>query len=315
MATNDSPKSITASRTLQVAKAGAPAMSSFTPMYKEDYATKTVGLTDPEWRYSAWTDERALSGTKSLKMGMPRGYLPPSCGGSHFFANNHRTNEALGLPATIPIGNTVWFRMYFYFASTFSFGYLYRNGNAQDDLDSTECGKSNDMGNTGNKWMNFDSPGTSGKVYIKIPSGRQKIAQPSGADPEHPYIRIENEAGNGGLTSSGRTVPLDQWFAMQLGVKVSNDNTGFVRLWLDNDLVAEQLNVSTIQAGDTYYDSWGLGDYWNGIPYTDGAAGRDDLYIDEIIIASDVAGYGTPTGIDANGNAYIDPATRAGDLS
>ena len=49
--------------------------------------------------------------------------------------------------------------------------------------------------------------------------------------------------------------------------------------------------------------------------YTDGAPDRNSFYIDDIILASDLPGYGAPTGVDAAGNAYIDPATRVGDLA
>ena len=286
--------------------------TSFVPMYKEDFAVGTVGTTNPAWRYSEYSNVRSVSGTQSTRMGANRGSGSPTCGGNVFFGNNQSMNEPEGLPEGIPIGSTVWYRVFFYFASTYSFGYVFRSG--QDNAEASGCGKSADMGNTGNKWMNFDSPGTSGKVYIKIPSSRRKAAQPSGDDPERKTIIIENEAGSAGTTSSGMSVPLDRWFSMQLGMKVSRDNTGWVRLWIDNELEAEQLNVNTIQAGDTAITNWGIGDWWNGVPWTDGSPGEDDLWLDEIIIASDMPGYGAPTGVDAAGNAYIDPATRVGDL-
>jgi len=309
MATSDSPKSITAARTLAVAKAGTPAPSSFVPMYKQDFAAGVVGSSDPDWRYSQFTDIRSVSGTQCVKMKPSHGALPPTCGGSHFFANNHGMNENAGLPDAVPIGRTVWYRMYFYFPSTFSFGYLFNS-----KPEAAECGKSADMGLSGIKWMNLSTDVPGQKVYTKIPSGYRKTAQPTAPDSEYPDIRIENEGGGAGLSGTGRPVPLNTWFAMQMAVKVANDGSGFVRLYLDDEMVAQQSNVSTIPSSVTEITRWGLGDYWNGMPYTDGDPSRDYFFIDEIIIASDMAGYGAPTGVDANGNAYIDPATRVGDF-
>lgn len=297
---------------LTLTRGAAPA-GTFTPMYAEDYTAKTIGQAadpDSEWRYSIFTDERSLSGTTSLKMGMPRGYPAPSCGGNHFFGNNHGMSEPLGLPVAIPIGKTIWLRVYFYFASTFSFGYVHN-----DSTEAAECGKSADMGLTGVKWLNFGP----GKVYTKIPSGFRKVEQPTAAagDPEYPDIRIENEGGGTGLSGSGRPIPLDRWFSLQMAAKVAprGSTDGFVRLWLDDEMIAEELNCPTLRDGATELASWGVGDYWNSVPWTDGAPGRDDLYLDEIMIASDVAGYGAPTGIDANGNAYIATTTLAGDFA
>jgi len=292
--------------------AARAAATTFVPMYKEDFSVGTVGEPNPAWRYSEYSDTRSVSGTQSTRMGANRGQGDPICGGSHFFGNNQSMAEPEGLPEAVPIGNTIWFRTFFYFASTYSFGYVFRTG--QDNAEASACGHSADMGNTGIKWMNFDSEGTDGKIYTNLPSSRRKAAQPSGSDPEIDSIIIQNEAGSGGITGAGMLVPLDRWFSMQLAIKVSRDNTGWIRLWIDDDLRAEQLDVNTIQAGDTEITRWGIGDWWNGIPWTDGSPGEDDLWLDEIIIASDLPGYGAPTGVDASGNAYIDPATRVGDL-
>ncbi|MEC7518871.1 MAG: hypothetical protein VYE22_03345 [Myxococcota bacterium] len=47
---------------------------------------------------------------------------------------------------------------------------------------------------------------------------------------------------------------------------------------------------------------------------TDGAAGRTDFWIDEVIVASDAPGYDPPTGVDSEGHPYIAPCTRVADL-
>ncbi len=59
-----------------------------------------------------------------------------------------------------------------------------------------------------------------------------------------------------------------------------------------------------------------MGDYWNGIPYTPtiGDSSIADFWLDEVIIASDIDGYGAPTTLDSGGRPYISPNTVAGDL-
>lgn len=108
--------------------------------------------------------------------------------------------------------------------------------------------------------------------------------------------------------------PRDQWFSLQLGMKVSNTGDGWVRAWLNDQLAVERLNINTVTASDTAIRAWGIGDYWNGLPFSDGQPGRDTFYIDDIIVASDMAGYGAPDTTDAAGNPYISPDTLAGDF-
>jgi hypothetical protein len=314
LSTSNGPINITESLILQVVRAaGTPAPRIFTPMYKQDFASGVVGNADPDWRFSEFTDVRSVSGTKCVQLGVNRGYPPPSCGGSHFWGNRQSPNENAGLPAPVPIGKTLWYRVFHYFPSTFSFGYLFLNGT--DNAEASACGKSADGNYSGMKWLHLAPNAGTRRIYHHLPSGRRKIAQPLPSDPENSGQRIQSEVA-GSISQSIVPIPLDRWVAIQIAVYVTDDNTGWVRVWNDETLICEKLGIPTVFSGDgaTAITDWGLGDYWNGVPYTDGAVGRDNFFIDEIIIASDVDGYGSPTGVDANGNAYIDPATRVGDL-
>jgi hypothetical protein len=59
---------------------------------------------------------------------------------------------------------------------------------------------------------------------------------------------------------------------------------------------------------------WGLGDYWNGVPWTDGDPGRTDLWVDEVVVTSDAEGYAAPTALDSAGHPYIPSCVRVADL-
>ncbi|ENO16953.2 hypothetical protein J057_01740 [Marinobacter nanhaiticus D15-8W] len=104
---------------------------------------------------------------------------------------------------------------------------------------------------------------------------------------------------------------------MQLCVKVAKDNTGFIRLWIDDTLIAEQSNTRTLPTSRDGLGNWGIGDYWNSVPYISDP--NDDsqkwFFIDEVIIASDLPGYGAPTTVDSNGYPYIIPSLRVADLA
>lgn len=293
------------------------APAAFTPLFSDDFSGRTVGESDPVWRNAVYVDDKSVSGTKSMRLTIPRGDTAPTCGGSHFHSKRHRMPTLYGWPEAVPEGNTVWMRMFFYFPSTFSFGYLFKDG--VDEAEAAECGKNADGNNSGMKWLHFGPNGDkSDRIYQQLPSGRRRITQPDPADAEASGIRLQTEVSTSTnkASQSAVPVPLDQWVSIQLAAYVASDTTGWTRVWVNNDLVAEITGQPTIDAGDnaTALVEWGIGDYWNGVPYTDGAAGRDDYWLDEILIATDLPGYGAPNGLDASGNVFIDPATRVGDL-
>jgi len=298
---------------LSVAARAAVAPTSFTPMYTDNFLDGVIGTSTNKWRYSEYSNVQAVSGGQSLMLGQNRASTTTGCDGNHFWGNRQNLDEEAGLPEAIPIGNTVWMRIYHYFPSTFSFGHMYQTG--IDSAEAAACGKSSDGNYSGMKWLVFAPNSGTRRIYHQLPSGRRKIEQPSTSDPENSTQRIQSEV-LGKVAQSSVPVALNQWVAIQMAVKVASDNTGWIRLWNGSELIAEVLDVPTVHTPDgaTSIQSWGLGDYWNGVPYTDGEEGRNALYIDEIIIASDMPGYGAPTGVDAAGNAYIDPTTRIGDF-
>jgi hypothetical protein len=180
-----------------------------------------------------------------------------------------------------------------------------------DQAEAAQCGKESDMGDTGIKWLHFTPNSGTRVLYQKIGSEKRQLNQSANS-----ILNYESEVGSGNKAAIYQ-LPRNQWIAMQMEVKVSANNLGLARLWIDNTLVVESLNINTIFVADgaTGLDSWGIGDYWNGVPWTDGGAGRDLFYIDECIVATDMPGYGAPTGVDPAGNVFIDPSTRAGNLT
>ncbi len=105
--------------------------------------------------------------------------------------------------------------------------------------------------------------------------------------------------------------PLAQWFTHQIQVYVHDTGAGYIREWINNTLVnsVSGANVTSANA----IREFGIGDYWNGIPYTDGSAALSQ-WCRELIIATDVSGYGAPTGLDSGGRVFIDPATTVASL-
>ena len=359
---------------LNVAARAAPA-ASFTPLIADDFSTGALG-TDTGWRNSIYSNVQALSGTQSNQLSTNPGTPPPGCGGSHGFGKRHN------LPVVITEGYTIWQRMWMYFPTEFSFGFLYGvrdtttmeesavagaasvhivrpgtvdlvdgqalyfyldnglfhgtyvNGGTNinggevnlldplpsaisagakvktfDEAEAKICGKNADASYvTGNKWLVFAPNVGTLRIYNKIGWQKRQIDQPANA-----RFAIENEAG--GNAGGSFNLPRNEWVELQFAVKVGRGTSGAAWLWANGELKSSATGIQTIGPEATGIDEWGLGDYWNGIPYTDGAPDREKFYVDEVIVATDMPGYGAPTGVDAEGNAYIDPATRVGDLA
>jgi len=70
----------------------------------------------------------------------------------------------------------------------------------------------------------------------------------------------------------------------------------------------------TFSEGSSAYD-WGIGNYWNGVPWTDGGLGRTDFWVDEIILATDMEGYGAPDTLDDGGRPYIPSNMRVNEFA
>ena len=279
-----------------VASCAAP----FRPLFAHDSAGDELGTEFLSWRRSVTDDTHAVSHGRAVRVTMnPGTELLPACSGGHFYAG--RT----ALPTVIPQGKTVWFRIYQYIPSTFSFGYKYSRGAGDADAASA-CGQSAD-GNATAKWLVFAPEASFGtaRIYLNTAVARRALAA------EEPRLRLISEALHRPHDAPVE-LPRDRWFALQLAVHVSDGDDGYIRGWLDDEFLGEVSGPTTV--ADASIGSWGMGDYWNGVPWTDGAEGRTDFWVDEIVVASDADGYDPPTGVDADGRPYIAPCTRTADL-
>lgn len=378
MATNDSPLSVAPTRSLSLALGQVG--GSFTPMVAEDFSSGSLGSQSADWTRSEFQNSVVKSGSQALQLKTDPAQPGGACGGSVWYGGRQN------LPVDIPVGKTVWQRIWAYFPSEFSFGYSYNKWNmlaaaqfysgGETSIAFTESNTTRPEEEGAAVSIQLDSgtwhhtttaAGTDNAANIlaiadplpsavspgnKIKTGSLAEAQQCGTDiidgsaigglkflvfspnsgnpriylqPMTPHKevtggtlgRILDEYGpqSVGLINGQITIPRDQWISFQLAVKVANtQGDGWLRAWMDDELVAERLNINTISTSATGISQWGIGDYWNGMPFTDGLAGRDTFYIDDIIVASDVDGYGAPTDTDANGNAYIATTTLVGDL-
>jgi len=202
----------------------------------------------------------------------------------------------------VPVGSTIWYRVFCYFPSSYSFGYLW---STSDDAEANACGYTNNDGNGSLKFLVLDPESSNARLYLNISSTRRATGQPENAE-----LTLISEAG-GVVTTGAYKLPLDGWVSIQIGVKLASDSTGWMRAWAGEQLIAERLNMQTLSTSATGLANFGIGNIFNGFPFTDGMAGRDTFYIDEIVLATDKEGFGTPNGIDASGNAYIAPSTLA----
>lgn len=270
----------------------------FRAMVSHDQASTALGDTFINWRRSVVDDAHSVSHGRAVRVTTDPGEELPVCSGSPFYAGRTR------LPAPVPEGRTIWFRVYQYIPSDFSFGYKYASG---DRDEARACSQPFD-GNVNLKWLVFAPDDGTARIYLLPKTTRR------GVRPSSPRIRVSSEAHGTGRAADfdGVDLPRDRWFSLQMAVRVGDEETGFIRAWLDDEFLGEH-RVRTARDG-TAMNEWGIGDYWNGVPWTDGAAGRTDFWIDEVIVASDAPGYDAPTGVDAGGRAYIPSCMRVSDL-
>ncbi|RZS93374.1 heparin lyase I family protein [Aquimarina brevivitae] len=270
---------------------------SFIPLVAYDMATGLQGDSFLGWRKSVYDDGQALSSGKSIKISISPGEPLPTCSGEHRFGGKALFPQGV----VIPQGNTIWFRMMLYIPNTFSFGHKYSVG---DNAEADACGQNAD-GNRWIKWMVMSPDVGTARIYL-MPSGSRRIIEGGNE------VRIISET----LQAPGDfeiDLPRNEWFSLQVAVKVSSNEDGFIKAWL-NDTFLGEVQGKNITSGASLKD-WGLGDYWNGIPWTDGEAGRTDFWVDEIIIASDINGFGAPTTKDSQGNVYIASGVRVADFN
>lgn len=271
--------------------------TSYKPLLAYDMSEGALGETFPNWKNSVYDETHFVSNGKSVKISTSPGDVLPACSGSHGFAG--KTNLAEDMQVTP--GHTLWYRVMLYIPESFSFGHKYSVG---DDDDEAKACNQNADGNLWIKWMVLSPTEGTARVYL-MPSGQRRAVE------DRQQVRIISEA----LHQPGDfavSFPKNQWFALQVAVKVSSGSDGFIRAWIDDTYLGEVTGRTLVEGASI--KSWGIGDYWNGIPWTDGEAGRTDFWMDEVILASDMEGYGAPTGEDSGGRSYIDPKTRVADL-
>jgi len=259
------------------------------------------GLLDDEflgWEKSVYDDTRALSGSSSIKITTSPGNVLPDCGGKHSFAGRALFSK----DKQVTQGKTLWYRVMLYIPDSFSFGHKYSVGDDQTDADA--CGQNAD-GNLWVKWMVLSPTTTTARVYL-MPSGQRRAAE------DRNQIRVISESLHK-PRDFDVSFPKNEWFSLQIAVKVSSGDDGFIRAWLNDEFLGEVVG-KTFPEGASIKD-WGIGDYWNGIPWTDGEDGRTDFWMEEIILASDMDGYGAPDTEDADGRAYISSETRVADFN
>ncbi len=283
------------------------APAAFTAMVAEDFSGGTLGASKPGWKNSEYSDTHSASAGQSLRLStipVEVGSCPPSPAFDRFYAGRQDT------PTLVPKGKIIWQRIACFFPTTFSFGYLYESGHSGDISEADSCGISQVDGNsTGTKFLVFAPDVTTARTYYYTQAKRRDINQDAGA-----FARITAEASSSALTGFTDPFPRNTWVYPQMAMKVADDNTGWVRIWINDTLITELLNIQTVAASDTGIAEYGIGDYWNGYNFSDGTPGNSDFWIDEVIVATDADGYGAPTGIDAAGNAYIPTSIKAGDL-
>lgn len=270
----------------------------YKPILSYDMENGNTGDKFLNWTRSVFDDSRSISGNKSIKISTKPGDVLPNCSGSHRFAGRTLLDEKL----RVPPGKIIWIRMMQYIPSTFSFGYKY--GGEADRDEATACGQNKD-GNSRVKWMVISPTEGTGRVYFNPQAYRRSLGDGSGT------MRIITEFKHG-LTNLDVTLPRDKWFSLQMAVKISSKSDGFIRAWIDDSFLGE-MNGPTMSPGSSVKD-WGIGDYWNGVPWTDGEAGRTDFWIDDIIIASYMDSNGTPNTLDDGGRPYISSKTRVSDF-
>lgn len=277
------------------------AVTPFIALFKDDFSTGTLGGVYPGWdsKSTYASDQPGVAG-RSLKITVApntQANLDASaCGlGSHSFGG--RSN----LPIQIPIGKSIWLQWRRYIPTNFTWGHCYAGSG--DFAAANACGYSND----GNAWLKdlvFAPTNGTSRIYLQPTVSRRSIAQTAGN-------RIISENGPILSDQAGVVYPLGQWFTHQIQVYVHDTSAGYIREWINGTLVnsCSGANVST---GNSL-NEWGIGNYWNGIPYTDGTAALS-YWCRELIMATDVSGYGVPTGVDSNGFTFIDPATTVAGL-
>lgn len=265
----------------------------YTPLAAVGYGSLASGATAPifSFRHTVSNEQSTYGGGKCIRL-LTLPTVPGSVCGGHFFGGR------MALATPVPLGNIIWQRMRFYFPTAFSFGTAYYSGSPSSPA-GDGCGASADGGLQGTKWLVFSPNTGTARTYILIPNALRAANQTLGSG------FLSMEADTTAQQALNVVFPRDQWVTLELAIKVSNTGTGWARAWMDGVLIAQALNINTVAGGVASITEYGCGDYWNGTPWSDGVADRDEFFVDDIIVATDVGGYGAPEATDAAGNLMI----------
>ena len=284
-------------------------------LYLQDFGSQSSG--GVYWTQRATNavidTTHAASGAQSLKVNRSMGQPPNTCGGDMFYGGDFE------LPTYIPEGYNVWMRWKMYIPSTFSWGYVFEAGTDIADRDTCRSIDGSTVQADGNGWLKFfcyTFTDSYSRFYLQPHSMRRDVAY-------YPGFYINTDAALGiyhHINTASAALPLDQWFALQVRVKLDTTSNGTGDIWVDDTWVANSGDAHSF-TGITLDGSVSgnklrtlrLGDYWNGVPYTDGAGGRESLWMDEVIVLTDYPGFSPPTGMDGNGKLYIPSVAQVSD--
>lgn len=265
----------------------------FKAFFKDDFSSYSIDDV-----YTGWNSRSTIVSDHPGGVGRAiavqlDGATPPVCGGSHVFGGY------TDFPQPVPVGKTVWYAQWRYHSSAQTWGYCFGGGD-------TPCPGQSADGTTYLKDLVMYPSTDTARIYVQPTQNRRSVAQTAGH-------RITTEVGPIFADSPSVSYPLDQWFFHQVMVKVADDGTGIIRHWINRQLISE-LTGQNVTSGNSL-KGWGVGNYFNGIPFLTGDPNQDTFWIRNIIIASDIDGFDVPTGLDDEGNIFIDPNTDIAELT
>jgi len=274
--------------------AGNRPAANYNLLFKDDFSSGTVGNGYTGFHASTvYANDHPYLGGKALRVNLGT-MNPPTCGGAMNYGGR------INLPQSIPYGSRVWYSARFFHPSTRTWGYCYDSG---DNAEAVACGKESD----GNEWTKFmvlaPTTGTA-RIYVQPKAARRTVTQQLG-------MRVYSEESQTPDDNNSIALPLDQWHTLQVEVLLST--SGYLRVWLDNTVIM-YVDCATVSSGNSIAQ-WGIGDYWNGCPYTDGGANRSHFWMKDVMIATNAAGFTAPTDTDGSGNIFIAPTRIPRDFS
>lgn len=267
--------------------AGNRPAANYNLLFKDDFSSGTVGNSYPGFHTSTVfaNDQPFLTG-KSLKINIGA-MTPPTCGGAMNYGGR------INLPQAVPYGSRIWYSVKLFHPITQTWGYCYDPG---DNVEAVACGKESD----GNEWRKFmvlaPTTGTA-RIYLEPKSVRRNTNQFAG-------VRLYSEASQQPYINNSVAFPLGRWYTLQIEAFLDATN-GYMRYWIDDQLIG-QATAAPVSVGNSIAQ-WGIGDYWNGCPYTDGAPNRTYFWLRDVMIATNAPGFTAPTDTDGLGNIYIAP--------